>query len=140
MQPETRIYELINMSDAVCFETADEEALCVAVLLLGSGRYGLECGDRKVLGLAMFGAAAEKAAERAAEFLSVPGNGARCAAALRTAIYCSPSERRALAAAFEALPPEARQKALTKFNDERRSSLNDIGQACEHLASGLEKA
>src|SRR5262245_43053533 len=126
------VYELINPSDAVCFETADEEALCMGVLFLGNGLYGLRCGERDVLGLVAFSPAdSEEAAKRLDSFMAQPDAKKRIAATLRTAIYCKPGEWRALSAAFATLAPEDRVKAVAKFNDERRSSLNDISRACE---------
>jgi hypothetical protein len=134
------VYELINPSDAASFETDDEEALCVGVIFIGKGRYGLDSEGRKVLGLALFGIGAEEMAERVDGFMkTAPDARARVAAALRTVLYCSESDRKALGAAFEGLPEDQRLAAMARFNDSKRSSINDIGKRCLAVASALSR-
>lgn len=134
-------YELINPSDAICFETEDEEALRIAVMILGDGWYGLERDDgAKVLSVVAFSAdSVNAAAAECHEFLKVEQNKRRMAAALRTVLYCHLKDRVALEAAFADLPEEQRRAAVARFNDQKRTSLNDIGARALSLAEHFEK-
>jgi hypothetical protein len=135
-----RLYELINPSDAICFETNDEEALNAGVLLLGGGWYGLIREDGvKTLPITPFGDEAEAAAKRVSGFLDQPDGPRRVAAALRTVLYCKMRDRLALDAALAGVPDEHRQAAIAKFNDTKRTSLNDIGARALSLAEHFEK-
>lgn len=133
------IYELINPSDAVTFDTDDEEALCVAVTILGEGWYGLERQDgTQALGICAMGNAVDGAMARVQKFFQEPSYRERMAAALRTVLYCSKSSRAALNAAFAPLGEDERRAAVDRFNDKKRGSMNNIGKACLAYAEKLE--
>lgn len=138
---ERRIYALVNPSDAVCFDTDDEEALAAGILVLGEGWYGLTRDDgSEALPLRPFGDAAEEVAKKCVTFLNSPSNLRRSATALRTILYCSISDRKALESAFSDLPDAQRIEAIRRFNDSKRSSMNDIGARALRLADQFEKA
>lgn len=123
------IYDLVNMSDAVTFVGDDDTLAGAAVLVLGRGRYGLnnENGD-SVLPLMLFGGLDEWLKERSiADFDGyLAANRIGIAGFLDTARYCDVSERK-------------RYGDAVKMDDDRRSSLNNIGAACKQIAEHLRE-
>lgn len=139
------IYEIINPSDKATFEAPDDNVAAAAALLLGDGFYGCEREDGESLHtLVVFGG--EAAIKHCLGLYFPPdGNinafmdarGGEVAAALDTLMYCGAGERKALEAAFDGLGAADRIERLRKYNDERRSSLNDIGRHARQLAENL---
>lgn len=152
MQPEKQLYEIINPSDSVCIEASDEIVACVAVLLLGEGAYGLNrCKDGKsVLPITMLGGGDQWLADHGVvpqEALKHPPKygealhawiDAHAGAMIRvyeSAFYGDPSEHRAFEAAMAAIEdPMVRAESRRRFNDERRTSLTNIGARCQEWA------
>jgi hypothetical protein len=134
------IYEVINPSDEVTIESEDELVACVAILTLGNGKLGLTRADGgRSLPLFIFGGAEEWLAEKG---IPVPGGfrdylTARAldiAAVLESAMCCSAGTRAAVLAAVGD-DPAKRVEALARFNDTKRSSLNNICGAAHELAA-----
>lgn len=139
-----KIYEIINPSDKATFEAPDDNIAAAAALLLGDGFYGCEREDGQSLHtLVAFGG--KPAVEHCLGLYFPNGDlgaflderGADVAAALDTLMYCGASERKALNVALDGLGEAERLERLRKYNDERRTSLNDINAAAARLAANL---
>lgn len=139
------IYRLINPSDGIFFEGDDDRVAFVACVLLGRGRYALEKEDGEhACPLMLFASEAEfeECCKRAGvfpvgEYLS--GHRTEVAAFLRTVLYTREKETIGLFnASVASLSEEARREARTRYNEERRSSSNNIGAVCLELAEALE--
>jgi hypothetical protein len=135
------IYEISNPSDCVTIESDDESAAAISVLLIGQGGCGLTREDgESALPIMLFGGEehlkallAEHGIGEGLEYADldeyIRANRLAMASALNSAIYCSMSDRKGIAAAVKAVGGDY-QKAMAAFNDEKRTSLNNIGEAC----------
>jgi hypothetical protein len=141
------IYEIINPSDAVTIEADDTVLASIAIIVLGNGQYGLYDEDgRTVLGIF-----ALSTPEKLIEWLRDNGvedtkmdefyakNGEEIATILESVVYGDISDRKAIAALTESMTRSDRLKAMAKYNDSKRSSMNDIGSAACELAKGFRK-
>lgn len=131
------IYEVINPSDAVTFEAPSDRIAQLATLLLGEGAYGLEREDgaRDVLPIFLFGGADQWLSEHFPEGYgeAVDADGLEIAKALRSLGYCKVRDRKAMIAAIG-----TDAAALARWNDVKRSSLNNIGKRAQQIAEALE--
>ena len=136
------IYEIINPSDAVTIEAEDSLLASVAVIILGEGAYGLyDEDDRAVLPIFRF-----SDPEKLIRWLSDNGitpdkmdefyarNGEELATIMESAVYGKIADRKAILAMTDGMTKADKIKALSKYNDSKRSSLNDIGASCLALA------
>lgn len=139
------IYELINPSDAVTFEASDHRVAVAVCVLLGEGRYSLQAETGKqedgfpnllladeattMRVLSEYGFASDG---EMFEFLN--SDALHVAAALDSLAYCSIGERKALFAAVG-----SDQGALTRWNEEKRTSVTDIGARAAAWAKRLRK-
>lgn len=136
------IYEIINPSDAVTIEADDEMVACVATLLIGEGKMGLMRypDGESVLPLFMFDGFEEwqqaHGLDLASFLVERRGEIADC---LASAVCCQASERAAVVKAIEAAGGDI-QEALRVYNDEKRSSLNDICDYAHSRAAQLRAA
>lgn len=133
------LYEIINPSDPVTIEAEDLEVARAACLLLGRGAYGLrDADDNEALPLFIFGSdEAFEAWEKAEGFSIERVMGAKLTeviACLRSAMCCEMRDRIAIRAAVGDDP-----EALARYNDARRSSLNDICGRAFAIAKGMER-
>lgn len=141
------IYEIINPSDAVTIEAQDSVLASIAIIVLGNGQYGLYDEDgRTVLGIF-----ALSKPEKLIEWLRDNGvedtkmdefyakNGEEIATILESVVYGNISDRKAITALTESMTRSDRLKAMAKYNDSKRSSMNDIGSAACDLAKGFRK-
>lgn len=144
------IYTIVNPSDACTIEAPDDKIATIAVLLLGEGHYG--CTDEKnddLPTLHLFSSANEIANELIDAGLGDPGQSAQeilddfvtdnliaIADALDSIVYATgPSERKAVLGLLEGVTDQAaRMERLRAYNDEKRSSLNDIAKRAYSLA------
>lgn len=136
------IYEIINPSDACTIESDDQTLASIAVIVLGEGAYGLydENGD-VVLPIFRF-----SNPDKLVEWLTDRGinsndmdtfyakNGETMATILESITYGKVSDRKAILAVCEGKSYEERVAALAKWNDTKRSSMNDISSAAHSLA------
>lgn len=135
-----KLYEVINPSDAVTFEAESDDVAAIAVLFLGRGKYG--CTDEQgsdVLPLLLFGSdgwiekfCADRKLADLSDFLSA--NAEALAKALESTSVCSLANRKALVAAVGPDPV-----ALERWNEAKRSSLNNICAAARKLAAAFRK-
>lgn len=135
------VYEIINPSDPITFECDDDDVARVAALVLGRGAYGVQREDgERVLPVLRFGGFDEwyKAfTARVGCTLNgwIRGNRGRMAVALDTTAVCSLSNRKALLAATKGDP-----EAVARWNEEKRSSMNNICKAARALAKNYREA
>lgn len=135
------IYEISNPSDCITIEADDELVACVAVLLLGSGKYGLVRQDgATVLSIFLLGGADAWIAERVGDNLDewIEAHSTELATVLDTAMVVSVGLRAPLLKAIAAAGGD-RQGALAAFNEERRTSMNDICGRARRLAARLRE-
>lgn len=130
-------YDIINPSDTVTLEADDVTVAQAACLLLGEGRYGLTNAEgEEVLPLCLFEGQFEEWSKGQNFDLEniLKNRREEVAVCLRSAMCCSMNDRIAIVAAVGDDP-----EALARYNDAKRSSLNDICELAVSLAShGLE--
>jgi hypothetical protein len=141
-----RYYEIINPSDKVVLaaDESDELLISIAVIVLGKGRAGLQRDDdQDIVPLLFLGGFDDwlKAKGLTSDTFSetIKANRNKIATILESVFYGSISEAKALDAALTALPREQAIAARAKYNDVKRSSLNDWGAACLGWARSLRK-
>lgn len=128
----TMLFDLINPSDSVTLEAADVDIARAVCLLLGEGKYALndENGE-EVLPLFLFGGFGEWLAEHNFDLTNIcDTQRPALIACLESASCCGLKDRKAIRAAVGNDPT-----ALARYNDEKRSSLNDICGFAHKLAA-----
>lgn len=146
-----KLWEVINPSDRVTFRTDSLMVATYVTILLGGGKYA----SREILPdgrhglevpLFLFGGVDQFCEEN----FGVPWEQtearliADCLpeviAALRSLIYGDLGDRKLIEELLAALPDdEARTARLVEWNDERRSSMNNIGGRAFAIADRLEE-
>jgi len=136
------IYEIINPSDAMTIEADDDRVAAAVGILLGEGKIGVTSEDgRDVLPLLLFGG--EKYVneflerlypEKLSEFID--SNLEPIAKCLESIVYGCVSDRKAIVAAVGI---DASPEAMARFNDAKRSSLNDFSAYAHSLAKRLRE-
>lgn len=131
-----KLFEIINPSDPITFEADDPDIAALAGLLLGRGRFGVEAEDgAQVLALYLFGMSPEeeeRVVKPLAEKGKTPEGKAALVAALDTFAVCSMSSRKAMRAALG-----SDREALKRWNEEKRSSMNNICGRAAKLADSM---
>lgn len=132
-----RIYEIINPSDPVTLEAEDVAVAQAAVLLLGRGQMGLTDEDgEEVLPLLLFGGYEKWAKDNKFDLTATLDKRAtEVADCLESAVCADLSDRKAVLAAVGGHGKEA----LRRYNDEKRSSLNDICGVAFSLAKAIRE-
>lgn len=114
------IYEIINPSDAVTIEADDIGVAQATCIVLGRGQYGLTDEEgQEAMPLLLFGRFDEWAEKNQFELESI--NKQLIKDCLNSAICCTISERSAIAVAIG-----DDLEAMARYNDKKRSSMNDI--------------
>ena len=140
------IFELVNPSDAVTFECEDVRVACVAVLVLGEGKYGLtDTKGDSVLPLFMFGGMDPVNAwfkeqhdiDDVMEWMNAHLE--EMATFLDSMVYGSVKERQLFLDAVSKMNAEDAADFKEKWFDQKRSSMNNIGRACAAYAAGCRK-
>ena len=128
------IYEIINPSDKITLEADALDVARAACLALGKGHYGLtEAAGPRVLPIFLLGGYDDWARENNFDLGAVLAeNGPEVAAALESCAVISAGQRAALVAATNGDPA-----ALGRWNEQRRSSMNDICGCAKQLAAAL---
>ena len=144
------IYEIVNPSDGATIEANNGVLAALAIVVLSEGMYGLrdEKGET-VMPILAFGGKDyftqwlknnEIDDDKLDEFYAK--NGEEMAAILESVIYGDCKDRAVVSSTAEDMTPEARVAFYAKWNDKKRSSMNDISKACFGLAKqfrGLSK-
>jgi len=137
------LYELINMSDKITFEASSDQVATICTLYLGNGSFGCdnEQGET-VCDLMAFGT--EEMLKELYRKLDInpttfiAENTKDVVACYRSFAICRISDRKAMMKIVEM--GADKQKALAAWNEEKRTSLNDICQAAFDIAGRLEAA
>jgi hypothetical protein len=142
------LYELVNPSDACTFQAPNTLIATLVTVVLGGGQYSATLLDTDAPGhrdvpFFMFGGfdewwathgdggPSDGAADRA---------GAAFTEALRSVCYGSASTRRLFDSALAAIDDPAKRAAfIAQWNDEKRSSLNNIMGRAHALADRLDR-
>lgn len=143
-------WEVINPSDQVVFEAGELEIAAITTILLGSGSYGAEeqVENGRKVPLFLFEGAAGLDAWCDQEFGKtweqlienvVNERSEELENALRSLVYGGAAEARQLNETWAQLPPEEARVARARWNDTRRSSLNNIGARAEQIADNVRK-
>lgn len=124
------IYEIINPSDCCTFEAPTHEVATLVVFILGEGQYGGRSATCDEVPIFIFGGAAEWYAKTFGRDFAAGLDAFKpeLVTSLRSLIYCDVGTRAAILAAGG---------DLAKFNDSKRSSLNNIGGRAVHYADRL---
>jgi hypothetical protein len=141
------IFEIVNPSDPYTLECDDFKIAAAGILLLGRGKLGLTCEADPKLEMPPFIFANEQQVtdwfkgigiDHIGEFIDQ--NRLKVADMLDTVLIGSERNRRTFEKVLACISdPAERQKARDTYHDEKRSSLNDIGQAAWDLATALRK-
>ena len=141
------IYEIINPSDECTIEASNEVLACCAVIVIGEGAYGLYDENGKAA-MPIF---LMSDAQRLIDWLEKNGvdpnkmdefyaqNGVEMATILESIAYGSIKDRKSILAVCEGKTQKETLAALAKWNDEKRSSMNDISSRCHQLAKAFRK-
>ncbi len=121
------VYEVSNPSDRVTLLADSDAVAACAGLALGEGRYGITRGDETVLPIFLLGGFKQWADEVGFDPGDIAARWREITACLRTAAIGNPPEdvRRDL-------------DRLAAWNNERRTSMNDIPGRATALAKALE--
>lgn len=138
---DKKLYEIINPSDEVHIEAADQMVACVAILFLGEGKYGLqnEHGE-SILPLFFFGGHEGWLAQRGVPDLPeyLVTNVDAIADVLDTATLGSARDYAFYKSAVEAIDDPVKREAFREqWDDKKRSSSNNICAAARSLARAL---
>jgi len=140
-----RLLEIVNPSDPYTISGDDEEAACLAALLLGSGKYGLadEQGEQ-VMPIFLLGGCKEWVREKYGKDVEEWASGFprdRLAAALESVVIGSFRARREADRLLAYITdPDKRAAWLAERHDDRRSSMNDIGGRAVRMAARCRSA
>ena len=133
------IYEIVNPSDGATIEANNGVLAALAIVVL----------SETVMPILAFGGKDyftqwlknnEIDDDKLDEFYAE--NGEEMAAILESVIYGDCKDRAVVSSTAEDMTPEARVAFYAKWNDKKRSSMNDISKACFGLAKqfrGLSK-
>jgi hypothetical protein len=137
-----KLYEISNPSDA-CTVVAEEDAVaCVAVMLLGEGMYGLDLGGGKSMPVMILGADPDRwLQEECGRTIDdvLKRNLDEVIACLESLLYGTPAERFAFEESLEWIAEDQRAVAIAGWQDENRTSMNNIGRRAEQLAKALRR-
>ena len=141
------IYEIANPSDPVTLESDDPKLVAITILVTSQGKYGVTDEKGGTVLPVFLMAKAEDIDHWLKETFGMPfsdidaymtENALRMAELLETAMVCQPGQRKALMVSIEAGGGDVK-KALAAWNEEQRSSLNDICGRCFSLAKAFRQ-
>ena len=138
------LYEIVNPSDPVTMLARSFEAALLATLLVGTGQYAAQPVDHdgEKVPIFLFGGFEEWLAKRyPGKELSelIDEHEADVIAALRSFCTGKPSDRRLYDAALKAITdPDKRAEFVAGWDDQKRSSLNQITNRANAIADRLE--
>lgn len=141
--PVSHLYEIINPSDPCTFLAPDVITAFLVVALLGEGRYAAEPQEEGVekVPLFLFGGSQEwweKHGDGEPMEGMIDRHLATLVPALRSVCVGRVSERRLFDMALESIDDAAKKAAfVARWNDEKRSSMNDIMGRAHHYAERL---
>jgi len=131
------VWEIVNPSDHYTIEAADFRIAAAAVLVLGRGAFGLTSDEGGAeLPVFLLGGADEYLEETWPEGFGeyLQKNQVAIADCLDSVVI---GNRRAYLAATEMMSPKQRAKFRLVWQDEHRSSTNDIGRGAWEIAAHI---
>jgi hypothetical protein len=139
------LYEIINPSDPYTFQAPDQEVATLTIFLLSTS-FAATClnkpGPEEDVPLFLLGGATEWWNERFDPDMKgrLEARARDVVAALRSTLYGGESSRAEFEKLCGGIPEgKARVDMRIKWNDENRSSLNDISRAAYANADALEE-
>ena len=137
------VFDLINPSDRITFESESLEAAALAVMLLGDGKLGADCVDDPDIRvpLMLFGDPGDWTKAKFGKSLDqfVKDNMGGVAPVLRSFITGSPADRKLYGDALGLISDESdRAEFIRRWDDRKRSSMNAITNAAHAMADELE--
>lgn len=139
------IWELTNPSDAIIIEHDNFKEAAFTALYLGQGKYGLKGIDGAPdMPILFFGGVPEWFEKTFGEKIEdLPTIDAGIAAAFRGYLLGSPHELEIYRAALKNMTPEAAQEFRETWNENKRTSINNIvahAYKCAEIIDTLLKA
>jgi hypothetical protein len=140
------IWELINPSDAIVFETDSVELAALAVAVVGRGQYGAEadCTGKNVE-IPMFAFQSSEETDKwfidyfgASLEQSLSRRKSELPAVLRSFTLGHPKDLESYNLSLSFIPLEKHQEFKSKWKEQRRSSMNDICGYAWQCADELE--
>jgi hypothetical protein len=143
------LYRVINPSDPIAMRAPSRKIAALVLVLIGGGQYSGEAysddGDRledQDVPFFMFGGFKEFWKHVTGEESpdgAIDRNRDEVISSLRTVMLGEPSDLKLYESAVSKIDdPEKRQTFIAEWNDERRSSLNDIMGRAHRIADKLE--
>jgi len=136
------ILEIINPSDKITLESDDAMAAGIAILLISKGMYGLVAEDGStIFPILAFGGLDEFIKEKQITSIDdfIDKNKDAMIAALDSVLYGGISDRKLFDLATNVMSIEDKREFRVKWNEEKRSSMNNIGEVCLKYAEKLRK-
>jgi hypothetical protein len=136
------ICELANPSDAVTFIVTDKWIAAAGIILLGNGKYALiDADDNQIVPMFFFGGWRDWMKENGIPDPEafVGENSEAVADFLLTYAYGSISDRQDFDKAVSMMTPEKAAEFRAWHADKKRTSMNNIGAACEQIAKQLKE-
>jgi hypothetical protein len=144
-----QIYELINPSDAYTFTAPSLEVAAVVTLIVGRGRYGARCvsGELQEVPMFLFGGS-EAWVQETLNYKTLDSlvekymqEKQTLAASLESFMIGDSNNRKLYEDGLALLETEEKRKAWRdRWQDENRSSMNDIGGYAHRLADRIRKS
>ena len=136
------IFEIINPSDMITIESDEPIIAGLAITLISRGQYCIndEQGNSPVP-LFIFGGFDNWLKEQKINDFDawISKNALKIADALESVLYGDASDRKIFEAAVSKMSKEDAVKFRTEWNENKRSSMNNIGSVCQQYAEKLRK-
>jgi hypothetical protein len=128
------IYDVITASDQMCVEASDLKVAQIAIIFLGEGLYGLrDASGKTVLPLFAFGGGEKWVEENIGDVGAfLDAHGEEVAVCLDTLLYCKADVRSIVMGGLG-----GSLKSIEKFNDEKRTSLNNVAGQAREVAEAI---
>lgn len=138
------LYDIINPSDCVTFRAPDLQVAALSMFLLSEGKFGADCreGDGENVPIFLMGGAMEWWDGKFDEKIdnAIVRRAGEIADALDSVVYGDWGTRPVFERELEAIEgDEAKRAFVDEWNDEHRSSMNNIRSAATGIAAQLRE-
>jgi len=137
-----KVFEISNPSDAMTIETDNEIAAGLAITMISSGQYCLtDEQDNTPVPMFIFGGLEDWLKKKGINNLDdyIEENAVKMAEALESVLYGDAQDRKTFECAISKMSKEDAVKFRTEWNENKRSSMNNIGLVCLKYAVKLRK-
>lgn len=143
-----KLYEISNPSDPYTFKAPDFKSACIAICILGHGKYGIEeiGGDKNggsgKMPVFIFGGHDqwfEGTFGKNFKETCLEVSKSTLADILETVLIGSPASRKIFEDGLSLIPPDKHEEWRKKYIEGKRSSLNNIGKRAQELARELRE-